>query len=188
MQLRMKRGNAAGFSLIEALITLVVVGVGLLGLAKIQAAAVGNTQISRVRSLVALQTESLAAAMHGNRAFWAATSGTTPPATFTVTGGNTISDAGLGQALPSNACSSGNTCTAPQLAAYDVQQWASSMNANFPGYASTVNCNVAANVPVSCNITVTWKEKYIAVNSATASAAAAGQPTTPQSYTVYVQP
>lgn len=187
MQLEMKRGKAAGFSLIEALITLVVVGVGLLGLAKIQAAAVGNTQISRVRSLVALQTESLAAAMHGNRAFWAA-GGTTTPATFTVSGSNTISDAGLSQTLSNNACSSGNPCTAAQLAAYDVQQWAGAMNTNFPGYTSTVNCNVAANAPVSCNITVTWKEKYIAVNSATASAASAGQPTTQQSYTLYVQP
>ncbi|KAA8274841.1 prepilin-type N-terminal cleavage/methylation domain-containing protein, partial [Salmonella enterica subsp. enterica serovar Kentucky] len=45
MQLIMRRRAAAGFSLIEALITMVVVGVGLLGLAKIQAAAVGNTQI-----------------------------------------------------------------------------------------------------------------------------------------------
>ena len=67
MQLSMQRRQAGGFSLIEALITIVVVGVGLIGLAKIQAAAVGNTQISRVRSLVALQTESLVAAMHGNR-------------------------------------------------------------------------------------------------------------------------
>jgi type IV pilus assembly protein PilV len=35
---------------------------------------------------------------------------------------------------------------------------------------------------------VTWIEKYIAVNSTTASAAAAAQPTTQQSYTVYVLP
>nr|WP_316680029.1 prepilin-type N-terminal cleavage/methylation domain-containing protein [Ralstonia sp. LMG 18101] len=183
--------QAAGFSLIEALITMVVVGVGLLGLAKIQAAAVGNTQISRVRSLVALQTESLAAAMHGNRAFWAA--GGTAPATFSVNStasGAVITDSSnvLNQTLSPGQCLTGSPCTPQQLAAYDVQQWASTMNGNFPGYGATVNCTTTVGVPVNCNITVTWNEKYIAVNSSTASAAAAAAPTTQQSFTVYVQP
>lgn len=187
MQLTMHRRQAAGFSLIEALITMVVVGVGLLGLAKIQAAAVGNTQISRVRSLVALQTESLAAAMHGNRAFWAA--GGTAPATFSVAG-QTVTDSSnvLNQTLAPGQCLTGSPCTPQQLAAYDVQQWASTMNGNFHGYGATVNCTTTVGVPVNCNITVTWNEKYIAVNTPTASAAAAAAPTTQQSFTVYVQP
>src|SRR5204863_9281896 len=62
----------AGFSLLEVLVTLIVIAIGLLGLAKTQAAAVSNTQVSRVRSLIALQAESLAGAMHGNRGYWAA--------------------------------------------------------------------------------------------------------------------
>lgn len=66
------RRRQAGFSMIETLITLVVISVGLLGLAKIQAASISYTQNTRVRSLIALQTESLAAAMHANKAFWAA--------------------------------------------------------------------------------------------------------------------
>lgn len=185
MQLIMQRRAAAGFSLIEALITMVVVGVGLLGLAKIQAAAVGNTQISRIRSLVALQTESLAAAMHGNSAFWAA--GGTAPATFSVTG-TTITDSSnvLNQTLTAGACLSGKSCTPAQLAAYDVQQWASTMNANFPGYSATVNCTTATGVPVSCNITVSWNEKYVAINSTTSASGVVTAST--QSFTVYVQP
>ncbi|GCB04126.1 prepilin-type N-terminal cleavage/methylation domain-containing protein [Ralstonia sp. SET104] len=185
MQLSMRRREAAGFSLIEALITMVVVGVGLLGLAKIQAAAVGNTQISRVRSLVALQTESLAAAMHGNGAFWAA--GGTAPATFSVSG-TTVTDTSnvLNQTLTAGMCRSGKPCTPAQLAAYDVQQWASTMNANFPGYSATVNCTTTTGVPVSCNITVNWNEKYIAVNNTTAASGVTTAST--QSFTVYVQP
>ncbi|WP_296227888.1 type IV pilus modification protein PilV [Ralstonia sp. UBA689] len=183
----MKRGNVAGFSLIEALITLVVVGVGLLGLAKIQAAAVGNTQTSRVRSLVALQTESLVASMHGNRGFWAKVN--TAPATFGASGvAVTDSQGGLGTTVASCPDASGNGCTSDKLAAYDLQQWALSMNANFPGYAATGNCSTDTSLPVSCNLTVTWVEKTIAVNATTASAAAASQPSTRQSYTVYVQP
>jgi type IV pilus assembly protein PilV len=181
----MRRREAAGFSLIEALITMVVVGVGLLGLAKIQAAAVGNTQISRVRSLVALQTESLAAALHGNGAFWAA--GGTAPATFSVSG-TTVTDSSnvLNQTLTAGMCRSGKSCTPAQLAAYDVQQWASTMNANFPGYSATVNCTTTTGVPVSCNITVSWNEKYVAVNNTTAASGVTTAST--QSFTVYVQP
>ncbi|WP_232313972.1 prepilin-type N-terminal cleavage/methylation domain-containing protein [Ralstonia sp. A12] len=181
----MQRRNAAGFSLIEALITLVVVGVGLLGLAKIQAAAVGNTQVSRMRSLVALQTESLVAAMHGNRGFWAVAN--TAPATFSASGvAVTDSNSVLSATVTSCPDGGGNGCTPVKLAAYDFQQWASWMNRNFPGYSATGNCTTV--VPVNCNVTVTWNEKYIAVNSTTASAAAAAPATTQQSYTLYVQP
>src|SRR6266446_2556532 len=84
-----------GFSLIEVLVTLVVVAIGLLGLAKMQAAAISNTQVSRVRSLIALQTESLASAMHGNRTYWAAG---VAPATFSATGTTTTDSTGVLQA------------------------------------------------------------------------------------------
>jgi len=160
-----------------------VVGVGLIGLAKIQAAAVGNTQVSRVRSLVALQTESLAAAMHGNRGYWAAG---LAPASFNITNGTTISDSVLSQTLAAGLCLSGSPCTPTQLAAYDVQQWAGTMNTNFPGYSATVNCSTTVGVPVSCNITVSWSEKYIAVNGTTAASGVTA--TSTQSFTVYVQP
>lgn len=183
MQLTMQRRGGAGFSLIEALITIVVVGVGLIGLAKIQAAAVGNTQVSRVRSLVALQTESLAAAMHGNRAFWAAG---LAPASFTITKGTSVSDSVLSQSLATGSCLTGSPCTPSQLAAYDVQQWAGTMSTNFPGYTATVNCSTTVGVPVNCNISVTWSEKYIAVNSTTAASGVTAAST--QSFTVYVQP
>nr|WP_311526643.1 type IV pilus modification protein PilV [uncultured Ralstonia sp.] len=187
MQLITQRRTASGFSLIEALITMVVVGVGLLGLAKIQAAAVGNTQISRVRSLVALQTESLIAAMHANRGFWGVAN--TAPATFSVSA-KTATDSNKVFATTIAGCpkSGGAACTPTELAAYDIQQWAVQMDANFPGYTATGNCTTDTTLPASCNVTVTWNEKTIAVNSATASAAAAGQPSTQQSYTVYVQP
>ncbi|AJW44708.1 prepilin-type N-terminal cleavage/methylation domain-containing protein [Ralstonia mannitolilytica] len=187
MRLKKSRDSAAGFSLVEALITLVVVGVGLLGLIKIQAAAVGNTQTSRVRSLIALQTESLVAAMHGNRGFWAVPN--TAPATFSASGVAVTDSRGvLSAAVPSCPSASGNGCTPDKLAAYDLQRWALSMNTHFPGYTAAGNCSTATTLPVSCNVTVTWVEKAIAVNANTASAAAAMQPSVQQSYTVYVQP
>ncbi|MGM3275677.1 type IV pilus modification protein PilV [Ralstonia sp. 24A2] len=176
----MKR-RQAGVSLIEVLITMVVIGVGLLGLAKIQAAAVNNTQITRVRSLMAMQTEALSAAMHGNKAYWAAG---LAPASFTVTGANTVTDSSGVLNATVASCASG--CTPQQMAAYDVKTWASAMNDHFPSYFATVNCTTTTGVPVSCNITVTWSEKYTAINSTTAASGVTTAST--QSFTVYVQP
>jgi type IV pilus assembly protein PilV len=173
--------------MIEVLVTIVVMSVALLGVAKMQAAAVSNTQISRVRSLIALQSDSLASMMHGNRGYWAAG---VAPTTFTVTGSGaaniTDSTGVLNATLSATACSSG-ACTPQQLAAWDVQDWQTSMNASFPTYSATVNCNNTAGLPVSCNITVTWSEKYIAVNTTTAASAASASATA-QTYTLYVEP
>ena len=79
-----RAGREAGFSMLEVLVTLVVVATGLLGFAKMQAAAVSNTQIARVRSLIALQASSLASSMYSNRHYWS--QGLTPT-TFSVAGG-----------------------------------------------------------------------------------------------------
>jgi type IV pilus assembly protein PilV len=84
MQLRaIWNKSAAGLALLEVLVTLVITSIGILGVVKMQAAAIANTQVARVRSLIALQTQSLAAAMHGNQSYWAAGQA---PATFSMTG------------------------------------------------------------------------------------------------------
>ncbi|KAF3459733.1 type IV pilus modification protein PilV [Ralstonia solanacearum] len=174
------RRRQAGFSMIETLITLVVISVGLLGLAKLQAASISYTQNTRVRSLIALQTESLAAAMHANKAFWAAG---LAPATFTVSAA-TVTDASGTLNASVSGCSS--ACTPSQLAAYDVQTWASAMNAKFPSYSATVTCSTSVSVPVSCIATVSWNEKSVAINSMTSASGVTSSAT--QSFTLYIQP
>ena len=49
----------------------VVICVGLLGIAKMQAMALSNTNMSRQRSLAAIEAASIAASMHSNRQYWA---------------------------------------------------------------------------------------------------------------------
>ena len=172
--------------MVEVLVTVVIVAIGLLGVAKLQAAAVSNTQVSRVRSLVALQAGSLAAAMHGNPAYWGA--GTAP--TGWTASGTTISDPVLGAAAnclsTSGSGTPNNTCTPPQLAAYDVQAWAAGMYAQFPSYAAAVTCTHNVGLPISCSIQITWSEKTVAINASTA-ASAASQATT-QQFTLLVEP
>ena len=176
---RGKRSNR-GFSMIEVLVTILLMSVALLGVAKMQAAAVSNTQIARVRSLIAIQAGSLAASMHGNRGYWAAG---LAPATFSAMGATVTDGTGVLNAAANCAAAA---CTPAQLAAYDVQNWATNLNAQFPSYAATVNCSTGVGAPVSCNINVTWAEKYIAINQSTAASASALTAT--QSFTLYVEP
>ncbi len=176
-----------GFTLLEVLIAILVVSIGLLGLAKMQALAVSGTQVASSRSIVAMQTASLAAAMHGNRAYWAAG---VAPATFGASG-TTVSDAtGVLTATPPvcKAATAPGTplCTPAQLAAYDLQGWARSMAGLFPTYTATGSCSTSASGPISCVLTVTWLENYARANQIAVSNSAATGGT--RSYTLYVEP
>src|SRR5215469_16764012 len=80
------RARADGFSLVEVMVAVVIICVGLLGIAKMQALALSNTTPSRLRALAAIEAAGLASAMHSNREYWA---GATPPTTTTFNAGGT---------------------------------------------------------------------------------------------------
>src|SRR5579862_4613605 len=63
---------AGGFSLIEVMVAVVIICIGLLGIAKLQAMSLSNSTMSRQRAIAAIQAASLASSMHANRNFWAA--------------------------------------------------------------------------------------------------------------------
>jgi len=170
-------GTSRGFGLIEVMIAVVVVAIGLLGFAKMQALALGSTHNSGTRSLIALQAAALAGAMRANEAYWAAG---LAPASFTVTG-STVSDTTL--AGLTTDCTAG-TCTPAQLAAFDVKNWGTSLAALFPNSSGTIACSTVVGSPVTCTITVSWSEKTVAINAATASGSA---PAT-LNYALLVQP
>lgn len=170
------RKPARGFGLIEVMIAVVVVAIGLLGFAKMQALAVGSTHNSGTRAIIAMQTSALAAAMRSNEAYWAAG---LAPATFTVTG-PVVTDSTLNGL--SVDCTSA-TCTPVQVAAFDVKSWGTSLAAMFPNASGTVACSTVLGSPVTCTITVTWSENTVAVNAATAGGSAATL-----NYTLLVQP
>lgn len=172
---------ARGISLIEVMVTLAVISVGLLGVVKMQAAAIASTQSARTRSLVALQAGSLASAMRANPGYWGSAS---LVATSFSASGTTITDAsGVLTATPPDCTTA--TCTVQQLAAYDLQNWAASMNQHFPSYQASGTCDNTASVPVRCSLTITWREKQLAINASTAASASDALPA---SYTLLVQP
>jgi type IV pilus assembly protein PilV len=169
-----------GFTLVEVMVAVVVICVGLLGIAKMQALALSNTTTSRLRALAALEAASLAAAMHSNRQYWA----TVPPQTITLTGvAIASSDAALAAQATADmgnltACVGNNSgiavCNALQLAAYDVANWTTDLNNLLPKPAATIACPpVAGLVPPSCTIQICWQERAV---GATQQEVAAGAP------------
>jgi type IV pilus assembly protein PilV len=177
------RHRSAGFSLVEVMVALVIVSIGLLGLAKMESLALSSTSVAGSRSIAALQASSLAAAMHANPGYWAA--GVAPASTSIsyIAGALTITDPGL--AAAATCLTAGTTsCVPGAMAAYDVQQWAAAVNTVLPGYLATVSCTITLGIPVTCTIQIQWSEGAVAGNSAQTNMAALNQPT----YTLFVQP
>jgi type IV pilus assembly protein PilV len=172
-----------GFSLLEVLVALVIISIGVLGVAAMQASALSNTHTSQNESLVAVQARSLADAMIANPAYW--NSPGSPPASFVVTAPvapstvATVSDATLSAIGPGCTASA---CTTPStVAAYDVQQWGKQL---IPGSSASVTC--VAGSPEVCTIQMQWTEKAsIAVNAGTANSSSTG--TVPMTYTLVNQ-
>lgn len=192
--------DARGFSLVEVMIALIIIAVGMLGIAKLEAVVLSNTGISRVRALVALQAASLADAMHADRDFWdnQYSDWTASPITVTatvasgsVTALSATNASTLNTALGSPAnCTS--YCSRVNLAAYDVNQWLNGPGGNgglvavLKNSTSTVTCSSATGV-VTCTIQIVWTENTAAANQQEASN---GAPTAfqQQTYTLVVEP
>lgn len=169
----------SGFSMIEVLVTVAITAIGLLGVAKMQTAAISNTQVARVRSLIAIQASGLASSLHGNATFWAAQ---TDALTVTATG-STVTD-NLSTMTASTNCAS-ILCDATQLAAFDVKDWARNMSLHFPSYTGEIKCTPVTAGPVGCRISIKWNEKDVAMYKTVAAAATR---TSTQEYILYVQP
>jgi type IV pilus assembly protein PilV len=185
------RPAAAGFSLVEVLVALIVISIGLLGIAKLQAVALSSTSTGGKRALAAIQAASLASSMHADRAYWclATTLGCLgpAPATATVTGATVTS--GSDPRLVSGAdCWNGRPCTAVNMAAYDLTNWAVSAQSMLPSYVATIACPLPpANYPLTCTITLTWTENTVAANSQGNQGGGVAAFQTP-TYILYVEP
>lgn len=195
------RPRERGFTLVEVMVAVIVICIGLLGIAKMQALALANMTEARLRSLAAIEAASLAASMHSNRNYW----GTTPPASIVINPAAapiiTSSDGALGgQATADlanlNACvgtsGGGAQCAPINLAAYDLARWINNLEGLLPHPTATVLCpTIAGNVtPPACTIQISWSEVAVAMNSQEAAQQAAGnngQFETP-TYLLYVEP
>lgn len=204
MKPRVTAIRAPGFSLVEVMIALIIISVGMLGIAKLEAVVLSNTGTSRLRALVALQAESLADSMHADRDFWDGSSNDwagSMGVAITISGGtaslSATNSAHLSSALSTVPNCQAAACLPANLAGYDLNQWAVGSTAApiveglaqlLKNSTSSINC-LAATVtnPASCTVTISWNESTVAANQQEATA---GAPTafSAETYTLVVQP
>jgi type IV pilus assembly protein PilV len=172
-----------GFTLIEVMVALIVLSVGLLGIVKLESAAISSTTVAAKRSLAALEGDSLAAMMHVNRGYWASPDPaggkiTVTGTTVTVVTGAALLATSVAGATACNANVLLGACGVSDMAAFDLKSWATALNGLLPNYTATISC---AGAIVSCTINMTWSENAVAVSGATTAYA-------PPSYSLYVEP
>jgi type IV pilus assembly protein PilV len=179
----------SGFSLVEVMVAVLVISIGLLGIAKMQALALSSTGNSRLRALSAIQAASLVSAIRANRGYWS-TSATTGNDLTVIVQGNAITsstDSALTVANPTG-CVQGSRCTPTQMAAKDLAEWVSDLYSLMPNATGTVVCHLPdptpplTTSPVTCHVDINWFENQVAANKS-----ATGTMAVPQ-YTLYVQP
>ena len=133
------KGRQRGFTLIEILISLMILAVGFLGLAALQTNSVQGSQATYFRTQADLLINDLAERMRSNRA------GSSAQA-YAFTGG----------AAPSGAaCGAGATCTSGELAAADLNEWVTWVQAALPAGDAVVS-SLGANF---WQIRVMWDER-----------------------------
>ena len=189
------QASQRGFTLLEVLVALVILAVGLFGIAGMNAVAINNTSIARTRSLAVVLAESMTAAMLANKAYWGGSLNTgeasafTPPASVSTSGsGSTLSN----QALNSRNTNCGNlpttesVCAADEMAAFDLKAWGMSVAKLLPGGVGTVGCTTTSR-PVVCKITISWSEKNLAARQKSGTLSSAEMVAT-QTYETVVQP
>lgn len=104
----------SGFSLVEVLVAALLLSIGLIGLARLQALSLGNTQNSFMRSQATALVYDLADRMRSN-----------------VPGSNANAYDPASAAITAS-CRSTTGCTAQQLAANDLAEWNAAINAYLP--------------------------------------------------------
>lgn len=147
-----------GFSMIEILITLVIVATALLGTAGLQAYAMKTNLGGQFRNQAVFLANDIAERIEANKI-----------QAVTVPGYNS---AGVGGAAGNCDVAGTPPCTPAQMAQFDLIQWQAAV-AQLPQGVGTVTQTVAGN-PATYTIVVTWIDRATNQNYAAGSAVNGG--------------
>lgn len=126
-----------GFTLLEILVAIVVLSLGLLGLAGLQAATLRNNQIAYYRAIAIQQTYDMADRIRANQA-----------------GVKAGAYNNLNTAIPADPDCVANACTAAQMAVADHSQWNNNNARMLPAGTGTV----VRGANGSFVVTISWNE------------------------------
>lgn len=142
--------NQRGTSLIEVMISVLILGIGLLGIAAMQATALRNSGSSLGRSQAVIQSYAALDAMRGNRA----------------------------QALAGNydmtalECTASSAAAGGDLAVNDINRWIRDLkNALGPDACGRIECAAGA---AECQVSIRWDDSRASETDAGGGAVAAG--------------
>lgn len=144
-----------GFSMLEVLVSIIVIMIGALGMAGIQMLSISNTEIARYQSLAALLASSMTAEIQGNGgngSYWRGA-----PTGISVTGGVVTGG-------PTASTSCGVSCLSSEVAGNALKTWADSIKDVLPAATGTVSCS---STPAICTVRLDWTENNVALNNAT---------------------
>jgi len=133
----------AGFTLMEVLIALLILSIGLLGLASLQTNGLRSNQMASMRTTATQLANDIADRMRANP-------------TGVDAQNYVIATSDADPVIPVGETCEGTTCTAPQMATYDLAQWRGAVRA-LPGGTSAIVRTVTGTV-VTHTITVYWDE------------------------------
>jgi type IV pilus assembly protein PilV len=128
-----------GFTLIEVLVTMVIMAVGLLGLAGLQVTSLRNTESAYQRSQASLLANDILDRMRANS---------------TGVGSGDYNDIDTTAPLSATDCGA-NVCTPTQMATYDDSDWHAQIASLLPSGTGSVTGNGANSV---FTITITWDD------------------------------
>ena len=128
-----------GFTLLEVLIALLVLSIGLLGLAALQTTGLRSNEMASMRTTSTMLAYDITDRMRAN-----------PQG---ILDGNYVIDTGPITGTPSDCTST--DCTTSQLATYDLSQWKNAI-ATLPGGMGDIT--QTAGPPLTHTITVRWDQ------------------------------
>lgn len=142
------RNHNHGFSMIEVLVTLLVLSIGLLGLAAMQANSMQSTHSAYLRSQATYLAYDMLDRMRANMANLNGYGGID-------TNANTYTDPGC----------IGTGCTPANMTTYDASVWATNLGSQLPAGRGAIVANAGGNNLFT--ITVTWDDPAAAAGTDT---------------------
>lgn len=140
----MRLHRSHGFTLLEALIGFMILSIGMLGIASLQAISLKAGKTSVYGSVAIMKVDELFESMRANP---------TALASYAA--------AGAGDGVD-NDCTGNNDCTPAQLAQEDVYWWKTSLKEGMPSSLTTavaLTAPVAPSKMATVTITVGWQER-----------------------------
>jgi len=147
-----------GFSMLEVLVSMLVIMIGALGIAGMQLLAITSTENARYQNVATMLGATLTANMQANVAYWG-----TPPLLINVTGATNTG----GPAAFAGQCTGLTiSCNATQMAGYDLREWGKEVARLLPSGTAAISCPTGNN-PAICQVVLSWKERNVSLQDVT---------------------